>query len=109
MPYVVAPPKVLNYLRLIFDNPGLYYMEVHMDDATAMNRALQRLNETEQCLLRWMNVRVDHSCLSYGFVLVLADRVDILPPIDDLSKLKHFVHVRDTGFGMQGHTILPPI
>ena len=71
MPYVVAPPKVLNYLRLIFDNPGLYYMEVHMDDATAMNRALQRLNETEQCLLRWMNVRVDHSCLSYGFVLVL--------------------------------------
>ncbi len=72
-PYVVAPPKVLRFLRLIFDHPGPYYTEVQMDDTAAMDNALQHLNKMNRCLpvLRWDNVRVDHSCLSYGFVLVL--------------------------------------
>jgi ribonuclease BN (tRNA processing enzyme) len=70
-PYVVAPPKVLKYLRLVFDDPGLYYNEVHMHDTALMDKVLQNSNEQNHCLLRWVNVRVDHSCLSYGFALVL--------------------------------------
>ena len=73
-PYVVAPPKVLRFLRLIFDHPGSYYTEVHMDDTAAMDKALQHLNKVNHCLSRWDNIRVDHSCLSYGFVLALQMR-----------------------------------
>lgn len=70
-PFVVAPPKVLKYLRLVFDNPGLFYEEIQMQDTAAMDKALQSVNEQNQCLLRWINVRVDHSCLSFGFIMVL--------------------------------------
>ena len=70
-PFVVAPPKILKYLRLVFDNPGLFYKEIQMQETAAMDKALQSVNEQNQCLLRWINVRVDHSCLSFGFILVL--------------------------------------
>lgn len=67
-PWVVATPKVLRFLSLMFQtNSDKYFRPVHHDDAATMTLALAKI----QPIMFWENIRVDHSCLAYGFVLGL--------------------------------------
>jgi ribonuclease BN (tRNA processing enzyme) len=71
-PIVVAPGKVLKYLSLIFIKPDPYYRAVHLEDATMMKTTLDRLTMNSiNPILQWRNVRVNHSCIAFGFILVL--------------------------------------
>lgn len=71
-PWVVAPIQVLQFLNLVFDEPAKYFREVHSNDASTVTHAFSSVSINEfNPFSFWENVRVDHSCQAYGFVVGL--------------------------------------
>jgi ribonuclease BN (tRNA processing enzyme) len=71
-PIVVAPAKVLKYLNLIFGKSDSYYKAMNLEDAAMAKTSLEHLAiNSSNPILHWRNVRVDHSCIAFGFILVL--------------------------------------
>jgi ribonuclease BN (tRNA processing enzyme) len=94
-PVVVAPKKVLAFLRIMLgDRPDKYYRAVASDDARSVDAVFSSINLNHETtfgyhdpktglspFLFWENIRVDHSCYqSYGFVFGLKG-----PMVDDSS------------------------
>jgi ribonuclease BN (tRNA processing enzyme) len=71
-PWVLAPRKVLDYLRLIFDDPSVYFRASIHENHGGMSLLFPHCPRDEALsknFLFWENVRVDHSCAqAYGFV-----------------------------------------
>jgi ribonuclease BN (tRNA processing enzyme) len=86
-PFVVAPKKVLAFLRILLcDMADKYYRAVSSDDTRSVDAIFSSINLTHKPtgnlghetsfspFLFWENVRVDHSCYqSYGFVFGLKE------------------------------------
>jgi ribonuclease Z len=71
-PWVVAPVKIIKYLTLVLGNSSKYFRSVRIDHPAAMSHALADINERyRKPLVFWENVKVDHSCPTYGCVVGL--------------------------------------
>jgi ribonuclease BN (tRNA processing enzyme) len=72
LPYVVATSKVLSYLTVMFGRNSQYFRPIPIDDPTGMSRAMAEVNlRVVTPIFVWENVKVDHSCATYGFLLGL--------------------------------------
>jgi ribonuclease BN (tRNA processing enzyme) len=72
LPYVVATSKVLSYLTVMFGRNSQYFRAIPIDDPAGMSRAMAEVNlRVVTPILFWENVKVDHSCATYGFLLAL--------------------------------------
>ena len=74
-PFVVAPPKVLKYLKLLFgDTAKKLFSGILPDDSSMMERGFTSLNSqiSRRPFMFWDNIRVDHSCAhAYGCIVGL--------------------------------------
>jgi ribonuclease BN (tRNA processing enzyme) len=72
IPYVVATSKVLSYLTVMFGKNSQYFQAISIDDPAGMSQAIADVNlHLLTPIAFWENVKVDHSCATYGFILGL--------------------------------------
>ena len=81
-PYLIAPPKVMEYLKLLLDDPDELFQCVRPDCSGMMESAFADINKSLDSLsfLFWDNIRVDHSCAhAYGCVFAIRTRAQESP------------------------------
>jgi len=78
---VVAPSKIIEYLKLVLDEPGTCFRGILPDNSLQLERAFTSFNinllSDSRSFVFWENVRVVHSCAhSYGCVFGVRRRAE---------------------------------